>query len=291
MQVFATEFEMRGMRYDLIYDVYCSYLLGGLLRKMACKIRPYEIIPGQTDRLVEQARQRLYQCIKAGEPKEAVFREIVMQLAAIPVSENYGTKPKVSIIGDLYVRDNEVFNQQLVKELEANGAEVVATPFTYILRMQAVKHNYNLKEEKHYLLMLRDKLLVEVLEKFERRFFQIANEIIQEEFPVFNDSLFENLSRYNLSLRHGGETAQNVMKIFSLLHHYPDLKLLVHINPIFCCPGLVSESLFKKIEQDIGIPIVSIIYDGTTTRRNEVLTPYLHYIARQQHQEIAAAGD
>lgn len=291
VQIFATEFEMRGMRYDLIYDIYCSYLLGGLLRKMACKIRPYEIIPGQTDRLVEQARQRLYHCIKAGESKEAIFREIVRQLAAVPVSENYGQRPKVSIIGDLYVRDNEVFNQQLVKELEANGAEVVATPFTYILRMQAVKHHYNLKEEKHYLLMLRDKLLVEVLEKFERRFFQIANEIIQEEFPVFNDSLFQNLSRYNLSLRHGGETAQNVMKIFSLLHHYPHLKLLVHINPIFCCPGLVSESLFKKIEQDIGIPIVSIIYDGTTTRRNEVLTPYLHYITRQQEQEIAAAGE
>lgn len=291
VRVFATEFEMRGMSYDLIYDVYCSYLLGGLLRKMACKIRPYEIIPGQTDRLVEQSRQRLYQCIKAGEPKEDVFREIVAQLAAVPVSANYGKKPKVSIIGDLYVRDNDVFNQQLVKELEAYGAEVVATPFTYVLRMQAVKHNYNLKEEKHYLLLLRDKLLVEVLEKFERRFFQIANEIFQEEFPVFDESLFENLSRYNLSLRHGGETAQNVMKIFSLLHHYPDLKLLVHINPIFCCPGLVSESLFKKIEKDIGIPIVSIIYDGTATKRNEVLAPYLHYIAHEHQQKMAAAEE
>ncbi len=280
VQVFATEFEMRGMPFELIYDMYCSYLLGGLLRKMACKIRPYEIIPGQTDQLIEQAQQRLYQCIKKGESKEAVFREIVAELAAIPVSENYGSRPKVSIIGDLYVRDNDVFNQQLIKELEGLGAEVVTTPFTYILRMQAVKHNYNLREEKQYLALLRDKLLVEVLEKFEKRFFQLANEIFQEEFPTFNDSLFDHLARYNLSLRHGGETAQNVMKIFSLLHHYPDLKLFIHINPIFCCPGLVSESLFKKIEKDIGIPIVSIIYDGTATRRNEVLAPYLHYIAR-----------
>ncbi|MDZ7332722.1 MAG: acyl-CoA dehydratase activase [candidate division KSB1 bacterium] len=281
VQVFATEFEMRGMPFELIYDVYCSYLLGGLLRKIACKIRPYEIILGQTDQLIEQGRQKLYQCIQHGESKEAVFREIVAQLAAVPVSENYGTRPKVSIIGDLYVRDNDVFNQQLIKQLESYGAEVVTTPFTYILRMQAVKHNYNLKEEKQYLALLRDKLLVEVLEKFEKRFFQIANEIFQEEFPTFDDSIFENLIRYNLSLRHGGETAQNVMKIFSLLNHYPDLKLFIHINPIFCCPGLVSESLFKKIEKDIGIPIVSIIYDGTATRRNDVLAPYLHYITQR----------
>ncbi len=278
VQVFATEFEMRGMPFELIYDTYCSYLLGGLLRKMACKIRPYEIIPGQTDQLIEQSRQQLYHCIKNGQSKEAVFREIVAQLAAVPVSENYGKRPKVSIIGDLYVRDNDVFNQQLIKDLEQYGAEVVTKPFTYILRMQAVKHNYNLKEEKQYLYLLRDKLLVEVLEKFEKRFFQIANEIFEEEFPTFDESIFENLNRYNLSLRHGGETAQNVMKIFSLLHHYPDIKLFIHINPIFCCPGLVSESLFKKVEKDIGIPIVSIIYDGTATRRNEVLAPYLHFI-------------
>jgi len=278
VQVFATEFEMRGFPFEVIYDVYCSYLLGGFLRRLGCKIRPYEIIPGQTDQIIEEARQQLYWCIKKGESKEDIFREIVDELAAIPVSDPDGTRPKVSIIGDLYVRDNDVFNQQLIAELENYGAEVVTTPFTHILRMQAVKHNYNLREAKHYLALMRDKLLVEVLEKFEKRFFHIANEILQEEFPIFNDSIFENLEKYNLSLKHGGETAQNVMKIFSLLHHYPDLKLFIHVNPIFCCPGLVSESIFKKVERDIGIPIVSIIYDGTVAKRNEVLVPYLHYI-------------
>ncbi len=286
-QVFATEFDMRSMPFELIYEVYCSYLLGGFLRKIGCKIRPYEIIPGQTDRIIEQSRNRLYQCIKNGESKENTFRKIVAELAAVPVSESYGNRPKVSIIGDLYVRDNDVFNQQLIKELESHGAEVVATPFTYVLRLQAIKHNYKLREGKHYLTFFRDKFLIEVLEKFEKRFFQIANEIFQEQFPTFNDSIFNDLGRYNLSLQHGGETAQNVMKIFSLLHHYPDLKLLIHINPIFCCPGLVSESLFKKVEKEIGIPIVSIIYDGTTTRWNEVLVPYLHYIT--ETAKIAAA--
>lgn len=42
---------------------------------------------------------------------------------------------------------------------------------------------------------------------------------------------------------------------------------------------MVSEALFKTIEKDIGIPIVSLMYDGTTVRRNESLAPYLHYIS------------
>ena len=282
VQIFATEFEMQSLPIELIYNVYCAYLLGGFLRKMACKVRPYELIAGQTDRVIKKSLHKLYRSISRGEAKEEAFREIVTELAAIPVSDSYGKRPKVSIIGDLYVRDNDVFNQQLITEMENYGAEVATTPFSYVIRMLAVKHNYLLREHKNYLKLLTDKIFVDMLEKFERRFFEIANEILQEEFPVFDDSIFDNLRHYNLSLQHGGETAQNVMKIFSLINHYPDLKLLIHVNPIFCCPGLVSESIFKKVEKDIGIPIVSIIYDGTATKRNEVLAPYLHFITEHQ---------
>ncbi len=280
VQIIATEFEMTRFPIEVIYDVYCSYLFGGLVRRMGCKQRPYEVFAGQTDRLIEAARKRLYQCIAAGESKEAVFKEIVADFARIPVNESYGTRPKVAIIGDLYVRDNDVFNQRLIHELEKYGAEVITTPFNYIVRMLATKHNHHLWQDGRYLALLRDKLLMEVFEKFEKRFFEIANEILCEEFPTFDASIFGHLRKYNLSLKHGGETAQNVLKIFSLLEHHPDLALFVHVNPIFCCPGLVSESIFKAVEKDIGIPIVSIVYDGTTTKKNEVLAPYLHYLSQ-----------
>ncbi len=278
VKIYATEFEMRSMPLEVIYDVYCSYLLGGLLRRMACKIRPYEVIPGQTEKLVEKAQSALYYCIAAGESKETIFRQIVADFADIPVTDQYGKRPKVSIIGDLYVRDNDVFNQQLVRELEMHGAEVVTTPYTYILRMLAQKHTYHLREDGRYLSLVRDKLLLEILEKFERRFFNIANEILDEDFPEFDESFYERLTDFNLSLQHGGETAQNLIKIYSLMQHYPDIRMFIHVNPIFCCPALVSESIFKKVEQDIGVPIVSITYDGTSTRHNDILSPYLHYV-------------
>ena len=57
--------------------------------------------------------------------------------------------------------------------------------------------------------------------------------------------------------------------------------MIFHVNPIFCCPGLVSDSVFKAVENDIGIPIVSLVYDGTATRKNEALAPYLHYIMHE----------
>ena len=282
VRIFATQFEMRECSYEVIYDVYCSYLLGGLMRRLACKIRPYELVPGQTDQLIDESLQKLHLTIAKGKSKEIVFRELITNLGKIPVNESYGTRPKISIIGDLYVRDNDVFNQQLIHDLEKYGAEVVTTPYTYILRMLTNKHTKMLKDNGRYFTMVRDKLFLDVLEKFEYRFFQIANEILQEEFPKFDESVYDSLKKYNLSFKHGGETSQNIIKIFSLLNHYPDLALLIHVNPIFCCPGLVSESIFEKVEKDIGIPIVSIIYDGTTANRNEVLAPYLHFITKQR---------
>ena len=51
------------------------------------------------------------------------FNDILTRIRTIPVTKDIGTWPKVSIIGDLYMRDNDIFNQQLIRELENYGAE------------------------------------------------------------------------------------------------------------------------------------------------------------------------
>jgi predicted nucleotide-binding protein (sugar kinase/HSP70/actin superfamily) len=271
---------MKGLPLELIHDIYCSYLLGGLLRKIGCRLRPYEKSLGQTDRVIEDARLRLSRCIATGEPKEAVFRKIVAGFGRIPLADRPGTRPKVAIIGDLYVRDNEAFNQGLIADLESYGAEVVTVPFTYVVRLILDRDIRYLWENGRYISGMGNRLLAELLETAERRFYQVSRDILQEDFPTFDDAIFDCLKKYHVSLSHGGETAQNILKIFSLLRHNPHIALLVHVNPLFCCPALVSEALFKTIEKDIGIPIVSLMYDGTTGRQNESLAPYLHYISR-----------
>ena len=280
VEVFASEIRMKEFPLELIHDVYCSYLLGGLLRKIGCRLRPYERNPGETERAIEDARLRLCRCFVTGESKEAVFKEIVADFSRIPLAQLPGTRPKAAIIGDLYVRDNEVFNQGLIADLESYGAEVVTAPFTYIVRLILGRDIRSLWEDGRYLSSVGNKFLVEVLESTERRFYQAANPVLQEDVHSCNGEINDWLKKYYISLNHGGETAHNILKIFSLLHHYQHITLFIHVNPLFCCPAMISEALFKTIEKDIGIPIVSLVYDGTTVRRNESLAPYLHYISR-----------
>jgi hypothetical protein len=55
------------------------------------------------------------------------------------------------------------------------------------------------------------------------------------------------------------------------------VEAIVHVNPLFCCPGVVTASLFRRMQKDFGIPIVDIFYDGTANP-NRILIPHLHYL-------------
>jgi predicted nucleotide-binding protein (sugar kinase/HSP70/actin superfamily) len=59
-----------------------------------------------------------------------------------------------------------------------------------------------------------------------------------------------------------GETPINVGRA---LYYIKNKKVaaIVHTNPIFCCPGVVTSSFYRKIQNDYKMPIIDIFYDGT----------------------------
>ena len=57
------------------------------------------------------------------------------------------------------------------------------------------------------------------------------------------------------------------------------MEAIIHANPLFCCPGVVTASLFRKIQEDFGVPIIDIFYDGSGNP-NRVLIPHLHYLRK-----------
>ncbi len=287
LDVLATGTAFDGMPFPLLVDIYCAYLLGGLLQKLACKVRPREIERGLTDATVEKALRYLSQAFEEGQSKELAFREVVEWFERIPTDPRKANLPQVAIIGDLYVRDNHVFNQNLIRELESIGAEVITTPYSFIIRLLATKHFRNLALNRRYASLALDKSLLLAFTYFDRKFTRISYPVLREPLPRYDGNLLSHLERYHLHFRHPGETSQNLMKIFHLLEQYPDIRLFVHVNPIFCCPGLVSEAIFKRVEEEIGVPIVSIVYDGTKGDQNQVIRPYLHFI-RERMQSSGA---
>ena len=260
-------------------DTYFAYLFGGFIRKIACRLRPYEKTRGETDRAVSTAEQIAVDSFLGNRDREAAAREISRMFQEIPVDRT-GPRPQVAVFGDLYTRDNEVMNQDLIPAIEQAGGEAVTTPYSDYLKMIAEPYFRRWLMEKHYWEVLMNKALLGLVNFLDRKYYRIFEPLLGDPYPLYPRGALEILSRFNLQVQHAGESMENLVKVFSLLRLHPGISLFVQASPAFCCPSLVTEAMGRDIERQTGIPVVSITYDGTGSPRNDVIIPHIHYAAK-----------
>jgi hypothetical protein len=73
-----------------------------------------------------------------------------------------------------------------------------------------------------------------------------------------------------------GETSINLGRALYYLEH-GGAEAVLHLNPMFCCPGVVTASIYRKMQEDFGVPIVDLFYEGTGNP-NRILIPHLAYL-------------
>ena len=260
-------------------DAYFAYMFGGLLRKAGCRIRPYETEKGSADRAIAAALEVLALAFEKKESKEDAVRKAVDLLKAVPVKRK--ARPRVAVFGDLYVRDNDVMNQDLVRLIEEHGGEVITTPYSDYMKIIADPYIRKWVREGLYAGAATAKMLQLTVPLFEKKYTDIFNEVIQDPPYGEADGYAEVLAGLRVSVEHTGESMDNILKIFSLLRTYPDISLFVQTNPSYCCPALVTEAMAGELERITGVPVVTIEYDGTGGPRNDDIIPYLKYLRKR----------
>ena len=198
------------------------------------------------------------------------------------------------IFGDLYVRYNEVMNQDLIHFIEENGGEVVVMPFSSHMKMIAKPYFQKWFREGLYFNVLSSSALMATVKQLEKTYIKYMERFFNKPEPAFNESPKKILSEYHIRNENTGESIENILKIFYAIKHYPDISLFVQTIPAFCCPSMVTEAMAEEIERKTGVPIVSITYDGTMGNKNDVIIPYLEYPRvplREQAQEPLSVGD
>ena len=162
------------------------------------------------------------------------------------------TKPKVAIFGDLYTRDNRIMNQNLVRFIEANGGEVITTPYIEYAKMIAGSYFRKWFKEGHYLDLLTYKTLKITMGALERNYTKIFNKILNEPEYSYQDDPAEILAKYNIATENTGESMDNIIKINYITKHHPDVSLLVQASPALCCASLITEAMKTAIEKQTG---------------------------------------
>ena len=254
-------------------NTYFAFMFGGLLRKLGCKIRPYETVTGITDKVMAEALEIFKETFAGRRSKESAVSAVVSRFEEIPVQRQ--DRPKAAIFGDLFVRDNPVMNQDLLHFIEACGGEAVTTPYTDYAKMVARAYFKKWFTEGRYFEVIRSKTLMIGLAHLEKTYFKYFNRILNEPEPVYDAPAAKILAPYRMVAEQTGESMDNILKIYYLSRHHPELSLFIQTSPALCCPSLVTEAMASEIEAQTGIPVVSLTYDGTWEEKNHAIIPYL----------------
>jgi predicted CoA-substrate-specific enzyme activase len=281
--VYVGDLSLADISMKLPINTYLAFMFGGLLKKMGCKVRPYEKVAGTADAVLQKSVQLLEDAFLGRQSKKDALAQVVSWFEAIECWSESETapRPKVALFGDLYVRDSDLMNQDLIHFIEANGGEVVTTPYSSYVKMIARPYLRKWFVEGAYLNALSSKALLASIARLEKIYYRYFQRILREPQPVYDVSPEELLSPYKILAEHTGESMDNILKVAYLKQHYPDIALFVQVSPAFCCPALVTEAMAQAIEKHTQTPVLSITYDGTGGSANDVIIPYLTYARRR----------
>lgn len=151
--------------------------------------RPYERYKGDTDQKITKSVAILADAFLGNRSKEDAVAEVVSNFEDIKIvrHSNFRPRPKVAIFGDLYARDNHVFNQGLIHLVEENGGEVITTPYSDYLKMISRPYVRKWLIEGHYLSAFSSQALLSTLKWKEPVYYQYFERILNEPMPEYRE--------------------------------------------------------------------------------------------------------
>jgi predicted nucleotide-binding protein (sugar kinase/HSP70/actin superfamily) len=247
-------------------------IVASLVYKLYHRVKPYERRAGASAEALQGAEALLRQSLQDREGLRHAFPRVVELFRAIDVEPTKRPKPRVAILGDMYVKYNEVVNQNVCGLIEEWGAAIVIPSMTD-MTCHFLDVDIRAGLERPNSLRL--------VQTFERRYEKMAADLLGDDVEPDWAECAALMREHRIPPDIAGETSVNVGRALHLLANRR-IDAIVHLNPMFCCPGVVSSALFRKIQAEYGVPIVDLFYDGTGDP-NRVLVPHLAYLqARSQ---------
>lgn len=110
---------------SLLKKLILAILYGDLLSRLLLRTRPYEKIKGTTQQTYDRWLEQLKPIVCRGRKSEMsmVSAAMIKEFANIPISKEI--KPRVGIVGEILVQYHPDANNQVIKNIEAEGGEAV----------------------------------------------------------------------------------------------------------------------------------------------------------------------
>ena len=243
-------------------------ILSSILSKLRFRFLPYETEQGATLNAVNEAEAIIAWHIQNRKSLMTAAENIRALFNALPLPTK--RKPRIGILGDMYAKYNEVLNEAICDHTEALGGEVLLPSYN-----ELVVHSIFADTQQND---TGEKLLA-TMTGYEEKFETIFNGLMEgaTEPPLAECQAL--MEAFGLTSFIAGETAVSLGRMLYYIKHGL-VSAVIHVNPVFCCPGVISASIFRKIQATCGVPIIDLFYDGTNTP-NRMIAPHMFYLTRK----------
>jgi predicted nucleotide-binding protein (sugar kinase/HSP70/actin superfamily) len=247
--------------------------MGDLLMQLYNETAPYEIHPGDTERVYREVNTFLDEYFYLPTHKvfyhpKRLFERVVERFAAIPVDKSI-PKPKVGIVGEIYVKYSPLGNNNLEQLLRDEGCEVVTPNILDFFQYTFDSSRHDIKRYGgNHLVALIYRILIRFIE-FRRS--RVRRLLKRHGFRAFT-SFYQLREMGKDMMDHGmhvGEGWLLTAEMIELIHlGAPNI---VCTQPFGCLPNhIAGKGMFKKIKQHYPESnIVAIDYDTSATEINQ----------------------
>lgn len=244
-------------------------LLSSILTKLRYRFLPYETVPGSVDAAVSQSEEIMLWHIRNKKSLLNAAQDIRALFENLPQGEV--RKPRIGILGDMYAKYNTVLNEAICDYAEQLGGEILLPSYNELILHAA----YADMAENN-----ADDSLWKTMSGYEEKFEAVFHGILDDAVEPPLDQCESLMNEFGLDTFITGETAVSVGRLLYYIKHNM-VDAVIHVNPLFCCPGVISSSLFRKIQDVSGIPVIDLFYDGTN-KPNKMIDPHLFYLSQKK---------
>ena len=249
-----------------------------LLQKLILRLRPYAADTAHTQRIYQASLKRW---ISAVENRRSIsqLRRLMDSIGDDFAEVKLDTtlqKPRIGIVGEIYVRSHHFANSSIIARLEELGAAcdlaslaewVYYTNFTRgrMAKRRRQFRNYFTNIVQDYFQHRIERTLAEPLEK---RFGPLAEEPVEHVIELAGPYLHHSFE---------GEAVLSVGK--TLEYHRHGIGGVVNVMPFTCMPSTIVSSQTRRLSADCdNMPILNLSFDG---QEDSTLTTRLEAFVEQ----------
>lgn len=266
------------------YNSWKGFVAVDLLRKFKQEYRPYELIPGLTDKVYQRGLDAIVKCAEndaKGYPE--TLAQIGKSFAEIPL-QNGKRKPVISVMGEVFMRDNPYCSAFMVDRLEKFGAETLISGFSQFLVYFTIRYLRDSKWKGDYRGVLKSKIQEFMQTQSSNRITKAVWEMYDNNLDVSVNEMLDSSAPY-IHRHYDGDPAVNLGTSVALAKR--GVSGLANIIPFTCMPGAIVEAVSHKFREDYNhIPAVHIAFDGQEDTSIDLrLQAFMHqaYQYRDQH--------